>query len=266
MNEILRLDSPHDPVRKLTTPPFTSRHAASSLNGEELLNQCLAVTSESDKLNEEEEDNKDAGEEKTKMLAETAEEEDEEVAEDKNSAAAASRDHNFDTEAPSGVGCAFGGAVGSHFSVGVIEVVVSSVGGGGGGGDEGRGVGGDGVVVVGAGGGDGNGGGGRNVLPMRKISSGSNKQHGLQSSTVSSSFSSQPRHSCLPLLFERAASSWWHPQFDSEILEKQYWKSTLPRTTRKFQFGLSYLFILSFLLAIYFPSMKTRHWPTFLGT
>ena len=71
--------------------------------------------------------------------------------------------------------------------------------------------------------------------------------------------------SFLPLLFERAAPAWWNPHFDSPILEAQYWKSTLPRTTRRFQFGLTYVFILSFLLAVYFPLMKTKNWPVFLG-
>ena len=73
------------------------------------------------------------------------------------------------------------------------------------------------------------------------------------------------RDSCFPLLFERAAPSWWHPQFDSPILERQYWRSTLPRTTRRFQFGLLYLFAMFMLLAFYFASVRTRHWPTFMG-
>lgn len=70
---------------------------------------------------------------------------------------------------------------------------------------------------------------------------------------------------CWPLLFERASPNWYHPQFDSTILEAQYWKSSLPRTTRRFQFGLVYVLVLALMLAFYFPSMKTPHWPTFLG-
>jgi hypothetical protein len=68
-----------------------------------------------------------------------------------------------------------------------------------------------------------------------------------------------------PLLFERASRNWWNPKFDSHILESQYWTSTLPRTMRRFQFGLLYLFVMTLLLAIYFPSMGTKHWPAFLG-
>ena len=70
---------------------------------------------------------------------------------------------------------------------------------------------------------------------------------------------------CCPLLFERASTKWWSPQFDSKFLETQYWKSSLPRTTRKFQFGLSYLLGLCLMLAVYFPVTRTTHWPTFLG-
>lgn len=68
-----------------------------------------------------------------------------------------------------------------------------------------------------------------------------------------------------PLLFERAAPSWWNPRFDSSILEEQYWKSTFPRTTRRFQFGLVYLLILTLCLCIYFPAMNTPSWPYYLG-
>ncbi|TRY74079.1 hypothetical protein TCAL_07404 [Tigriopus californicus] len=83
-----------------------------------------------------------------------------------------------------------------------------------------------------------------------------------RTSTVSHYYRST---SCWPLLFERASPNWWHPQFDSRILEDQYWTSTLPRTTRRFQFGLTYLLVLSLLMAVYFPCMRTKHWPTFLG-
>ena len=77
---------------------------------------------------------------------------------------------------------------------------------------------------------------------------------------------SSGRPSCCPLLFERASPSrWWAPQFDSSFLETQYWRSSLPRTTRKFQFGLMYLLGLCVLLAVYFPVTGTEKWPTYLG-
>ena len=68
-----------------------------------------------------------------------------------------------------------------------------------------------------------------------------------------------------PLLFERASPSWWNPKFDSFILEEQYWISTFPRTTLRFQFGLLYILVLVVGLAIYFPAMQTASWPYFLA-
>ena len=57
----------------------------------------------------------------------------------------------------------------------------------------------------------------------------------------------------------------WNPKFDSFILEEQYWKSTFPRTTIRFQFGLIYLLVLELGLTIYFPAKQTPLWPYFLG-
>ena len=94
------------------------------------------------------------------------------------------------------------------------------------------------------------------------------KEGGGKMSLTDSANSSHHRSSlssCWPLLFERASPRWWHPRFDSDILERQYWKSTFPRTTRRFQFGLTYLLILALLLAIYFASTKTHHWGPLLG-
>ena len=56
----------------------------------------------------------------------------------------------------------------------------------------------------------------------------------------------------------------WNPQFDSSVLEEQYWTSSLPRVTRRFQFGLGYLMLLALILAVYFPAMETPHWVAFL--
>ena len=69
----------------------------------------------------------------------------------------------------------------------------------------------------------------------------------------------------LPLLFERAGNSYFNPRFDSRILEEQYWKSTFPRTTRRFQLGLIYLLVLTLCLSVYFPAAQTPAWPVFLG-
>jgi predicted Co/Zn/Cd cation transporter (cation efflux family) len=40
--------------------------------------------------------------------------------------------------------------------------------------------------------------------------------------------------------------------------------STMPRTTRRFQFGLIYLLLLSLVFSVYFPSMRPPHWTLFL--
>ena len=69
----------------------------------------------------------------------------------------------------------------------------------------------------------------------------------------------------LPLLFERATPSYFTPRFDSRVLEEQYWKSTFPQTTRRFQLGLIYLLFLTMALSIYFPAGQRPDWPVFLG-
>ena len=66
-----------------------------------------------------------------------------------------------------------------------------------------------------------------------------------------------------PLLFERASKNWWHPQFDSHILEQQYWKSLLPRTTKRFRFGLFYLAFMSGICCMYYGLMAVDEWLTF---
>ena len=75
----------------------------------------------------------------------------------------------------------------------------------------------------------------------------------------------------LPKLFDdkshllkfRASKNWWHPQFDSHILEQQYWKSLLPRTTKRFQFGLFYLALMSGVYCVYFGVMGISERLTF---
>ena len=54
-------------------------------------------------------------------------------------------------------------------------------------------------------------------------------------------------------------------RFDSDILEGQYWRSTFPRTTRRFQLGLSYLLLACLVWAVYFPATATPHWYIFLS-
>ena len=73
----------------------------------------------------------------------------------------------------------------------------------------------------------------------------------LQDEDSESAATSKCTNKKWPLLFERASSAWWHPQFDSPILEQQYWRSLSPRTIKRIQFGLFYLLLLSTTLAIY---------------
>ncbi|XP_071526446.1 adenylate cyclase type 9 [Panulirus ornatus] len=72
---------------------------------------------------------------------------------------------------------------------------------------------------------------------------------------------SHRRNSCCPMLFERAASTWWDPRFDSDILEGQYQRSSLPTQTLRFQYALIYIFVSSVTWAIYWAVLRTSHWP-----
>ena len=84
-------------------------------------------------------------------------------------------------------------------------------------------------------------------------------------SSSSNRFGERRSFGQLPLLFERATPSYFTPRFDSRVLEEQYWKSSFPRTTRRFQLGLIYLLFLTIALSIYFPAGQRPTWPVFLG-
>ncbi|CAN8006334.1 unnamed protein product, partial [Ixodes hexagonus] len=64
----------------------------------------------------------------------------------------------------------------------------------------------------------------------------------------------------LPVLFDRAARTWWDPCFDSHILEEQYKRSTFPQLRQRFQYALCYLVLASLLYCIYSASMVRPHW------
>ncbi|KAK3876369.1 hypothetical protein Pcinc_009523 [Petrolisthes cinctipes] len=72
---------------------------------------------------------------------------------------------------------------------------------------------------------------------------------------------SRRRNSCCPMLFERAAPTWWDPRFDSDILEGQYQNSVFPKLTLRFQYALSYIFINSIIWAVYWAVSRPTHWP-----
>lgn len=64
----------------------------------------------------------------------------------------------------------------------------------------------------------------------------------------------------LPMLFDRAARSWWDPCFDSHILEAQYKRSTFPQLRQRFQYALCYCVLASLLYCIYSALMVRPHW------
>ncbi|XP_066952166.1 adenylate cyclase type 9 isoform X1 [Macrobrachium rosenbergii] len=73
---------------------------------------------------------------------------------------------------------------------------------------------------------------------------------------------SHRQSSCCPTLFERAAPTWWDPRFDSEVLENQYQRSSLPILTLRFQYALTYILTSSLTWAIYWVFVQTPHWPS----
>ncbi|XP_027238964.2 adenylate cyclase type 9 isoform X3 [Penaeus vannamei] len=76
---------------------------------------------------------------------------------------------------------------------------------------------------------------------------------------------SHRRNSCCPLLFERAADTWWDPRFDSEILEGQYQRSSLPTLTVRFRYALIYVIVSSLTWTLYWAISRTSHWPSCLA-
>lgn len=49
------------------------------------------------------------------------------------------------------------------------------------------------------------------------------------------------KQSRFPVLFERAAQSWWNPKFDTEILENEYLKRSFRQLRRRFRYALIYI-------------------------
>ncbi|KAM7291074.1 adenylate cyclase type 9 [Ixodes scapularis] len=80
------------------------------------------------------------------------------------------------------------------------------------------------------------------------------------SSGGSVSLSTRRYSGLLPVLFDRAARTWWDPCFDSHILEEQYRRSTFPQLRQRFQYALCYLVLASLLYCIYSASMVRPHW------
>lgn len=108
----------------------------------------------------------------------------------------------------------------------------------------------------------------------KQVAENTNESHTTEDATASilkpkgssrTRFDERKSFGQLPLLFERATPSYFTPRFDSRVLEEQYWKSSFPRTTRRFQLGLIYLLFLTIALSIYFPAGQRPTWPVFLG-
>ncbi|KAK8722847.1 hypothetical protein OTU49_012083 [Cherax quadricarinatus] len=76
---------------------------------------------------------------------------------------------------------------------------------------------------------------------------------------------SHQRNSCCPVLFERAAPTWWDPRFDSDILEGQYRQSSLSTLTLRFQYALIYIFVSTVTWAVYWSVLQTTHWTSCLA-
>ena len=61
---------------------------------------------------------------------------------------------------------------------------------------------------------------------------------------------------CVPLYFERASSAWWHPKFDSSILEKEYQEFSFVNNRRAVVKILIYLLITALIWMIYFGATQ----------
>ncbi|KAK2165129.1 hypothetical protein LSH36_54g01025 [Paralvinella palmiformis] len=76
----------------------------------------------------------------------------------------------------------------------------------------------------------------------------------------------QRRNSRIPILFERAAKSWWDPKFDTSILEEQHEKIFLPQTRKRFQYALCYIILSCIAWCVFFAVMQqTSYWIAFLS-
>ena len=73
------------------------------------------------------------------------------------------------------------------------------------------------------------------------------------------------RDSRIPILFERAAKSWWNPKFDSSILEEMHIKISQPQTRKRFQYALGYIILSCIAWCIFFSIMQLTYWKAFLS-
>lgn len=56
----------------------------------------------------------------------------------------------------------------------------------------------------------------------------------------------------LALMFDRSASSWWNPKFDSEVLENEFQKRMFPQLRKRFRIALIYILVAYFVWGVFF--------------
>jgi len=72
------------------------------------------------------------------------------------------------------------------------------------------------------------------------------------------------KSSRFPILFERAAQAWWNPKFDSDILEAQHLRSSLPQSTQRFRFGLAYVALSCVVWCAFSGLQRYDNWVRFV--
>ena len=73
------------------------------------------------------------------------------------------------------------------------------------------------------------------------------------------------RSSRIPVLFERAAASWWNPKFDSDTLENEFKERSFVQVRRRFQYALGYIILACFSWCIFFAIRQLNHWIAFVA-
>lgn len=63
------------------------------------------------------------------------------------------------------------------------------------------------------------------------------------------------------MLFERASAKWWNPQFESKVLERQFWKNSFPHLRTRFRWGLAFIVLSYSMWTLY--SLFALHWRFF---
>uniref|UniRef100_A0A0K0F5Q4 adenylate cyclase n=1 Tax=Strongyloides venezuelensis TaxID=75913 RepID=A0A0K0F5Q4_STRVS len=100
------------------------------------------------------------------------------------------------------------------------------------------------------------------MLSHENVYAGNNERN-ANSTTQPLRSTSSPHHSPL---FKRASARWWNPQFDSTILETEYWNCSFPLLRKRFRLGLIYILLTSSMWMTYlrvFEQDSPIHWAVF---